>query len=67
MLQKLTDIKGKFSPNPVWQDFDQISDSFDLALSPEVLGWFEQQNGHAPVRNKRISGAELDEYELSLS
>ncbi|WP_024299174.1 hypothetical protein [Methylomicrobium lacus] len=67
MLQILTDIKSKFSPNPVWQDFEQISDSFDLALSPEVLGWFEQQNGHTTARNKRINGAELDEYELSLS
>jgi len=65
-MQKLTDIKSKFSPNPVWQDFDQISDSFDLALSPEVISWFHQQNGNVTARNKVVSGSELDEYELSL-
>jgi len=67
MMQKLTDIKSTFSPNPVWQDVDQISDNFDLALSPEVIGWFDQQNGNVAARGKAVNKSQLDEYELSLS
>lgn len=66
MMQKLADMKSKVFPGTVWQDIDQISESFDLALSPEVIGWFHQQNGDAPGAQAKISRAALDEYELSL-
>ncbi len=66
MLQKLTAMKSKFLPNPVWRDFDEISDNFDLALSPEVIGWFHEQHGDAQTRQRALNRFELDEYELSL-
>lgn len=66
MMQKLTAIKSKFSSQPMWRDFDEISDSFDLALSPEVIGWFHQQNGNVQARKRAGSCCDLDEYEQSL-
>jgi hypothetical protein len=67
MMQKLTASKNKVSSNSVWRDFDEICESFDLALSPEVIGWFHQQNGNVQARKRAVSRRyELDEYELSL-
>jgi hypothetical protein len=66
MMQKLSAKKTKISPNSVWRDFDKISESFDLALSPEVIGWFHQQNGNVQARKRAVNRSELDEYEMSL-
>jgi hypothetical protein len=66
MMQKLTAKKTKISPCSVWRDFDEISESFDLALSPEVIGWFHQQNGNVQARKRAVNRSELDEYEMSL-
>ena len=67
-MQKLTAMKNKFAPRQEWQDFDQLSDCFDLALSPEVIGWFHQQNekGNFLARQRAFNHTELDEHELSL-
>jgi hypothetical protein len=66
MMQKLTAKKTKISSNSVWRDFNEINESFDLALSPEVIGWFHQQNSHVQARKKAVNRTELDEYEMSL-
>lgn len=60
-------MKNKFSSSPAWQDFNQISDSFDLALSPEVIGWFHQKNGNVHIRQSTFTRYELDEHEQSLT
>jgi hypothetical protein len=66
MALKLTPLKSRVSPDSVWRDYDEISECFDLALSPEVLGWFHQQNGNVQARKRAVNRCELDEYELSL-
>lgn len=66
MIKKLAANKSKVSSNSVRRDFDEICESFDLALSPEVIGWFHQRNGNVQARKRVMSCGELDEYELSL-
>ncbi|MBL1262561.1 hypothetical protein [Candidatus Methylomicrobium oryzae] len=66
MIRKLTPSKSKASSASVWRDFDEISESFDLALSPEVIGWFREQNSNVQARKRAVNRCELDEYELSL-
>ncbi|MGJ0483028.1 MAG: hypothetical protein ACR65R_00665 [Methylomicrobium sp.] len=66
MIKKLAANKSKVSSNSAQRDFDEICENFDLALSPEVIGWFHQRNGNVQARKRAMSPCELDEYELSM-
>lgn len=66
MIKKLAVNKSKVSSTSVRKDFDEICESFDLALSPEVIGWFDQRNGNVQARKRAMNRCELDEYELSM-
>jgi len=65
-MQKSTEFKNKLFVYQTSRDFDEISENFDLALSLEVIRWFNEQNGNVLAKKKALKRLDLDEYELSL-
>lgn len=65
-MQKMTETQSELSPKPIWRDYDEISENFDLALSLEVIGWFNERNSRVQAPQNAVLRTELDEYELSM-
>lgn len=59
-------MKTHISRNKQGRDSDSLCDNFDLALSPEVVNWFNEKNGTVQNPKRAFKSSELDEYELSL-
>ncbi|MGR8940474.1 MAG: hypothetical protein ACU83V_07270 [Gammaproteobacteria bacterium] len=65
-MQEMTETQRELSSKPIWRDYDEISENFDLALSSEVIGWFNERNSDVKTAKRALMRSELDEYELSM-